>query len=32
MAWLQRFCAFFLNKRHIASELLKHTDPSDPVC
>lgn len=29
--WLRRFYAFFMNKRHIASELLKHTDHSDPI-
>lgn len=31
MAWLQQFFAFFTNKRHIAAELLKHTDAGDPV-
>jgi AcrR family transcriptional regulator len=30
-AWLHRFFAFFTNKHHIASELLKHTDSSNPV-
>jgi AcrR family transcriptional regulator len=30
-AWLLRFFAFVTSKRHIASELLKHTDSSDPV-
>jgi len=30
-AWLQRFFAFGASKRHIASELLKHTDRSDPL-
>ena len=30
-AWLHRFSAFFLSKRHIASELLEHADSSDPV-
>ena len=30
-AWLQRFFAFVTNKRHIASELLEHTDRSDPL-
>jgi AcrR family transcriptional regulator len=30
-AWLHRFFAFVTSKRHIASELLKHTDRSDPV-
>jgi AcrR family transcriptional regulator len=29
--WLQRFFAFFTNKHHIAAELLKHTDSSNPV-
>jgi AcrR family transcriptional regulator len=31
MAWLRRFFGFFTNKRHIAAELLKHTDAGDPV-
>ena len=31
MAWLHRFFAFFTSKHHIASELLKHTDHSNPV-
>jgi AcrR family transcriptional regulator len=30
-AWLRRFFAFSTSKRHVASELLKHTDRSDPV-
>lgn len=30
-AWLHRFFAFFPNKHRIASELLEHTDSSDPV-
>ena len=30
-AWLQRFSAFFSSKRHIASELLKHSDAGNPV-
>jgi AcrR family transcriptional regulator len=30
-AWLQRFFAFFTNKHHIAAELLKHTNSSNPV-
>jgi AcrR family transcriptional regulator len=30
-AWLHRFFAFFTNKHHIASELLEHTDGSNPV-
>ena len=30
-AWLHRFFAFTTSKRHIASELLKHTDRSDPL-
>ena len=29
--WLHRFFAYFTNKRHIASELLQHTDRSNPV-
>ena len=31
VAWLHRFFAFSASKRHIASELLKQTDRSDPV-
>jgi AcrR family transcriptional regulator len=31
MAWLKGFFAFAGSKRHIASELLKHTDSRDPV-
>jgi AcrR family transcriptional regulator len=30
-AWLRRFFAFSTGKRHIASELLKHTDRSNPL-
>lgn len=30
-AWLHRFFAFGTSKRHIASELLEHTDHSNPV-
>ena len=30
-AWLHRFAAFTTSKRHIASELLKQTDRSDPL-
>jgi AcrR family transcriptional regulator len=30
-AWLHRFSAFTASKRHIAAELLKHTDRSDPL-
>jgi AcrR family transcriptional regulator len=30
-AWLHRFFAFSTSKRHIASELLKHTDRSNPL-
>ncbi|HEY2638992.1 MAG TPA: helix-turn-helix domain-containing protein [Streptosporangiaceae bacterium] len=30
-AWLRRFVAFFMSKHHIASELLEHTDRSDPI-
>ena len=31
MAWLHRFFAFATSKRHIASELLKHTDYNNPL-
>jgi AcrR family transcriptional regulator len=30
-AWLHRFYAFVTSKRHIASELLEHTDRTDPL-
>jgi AcrR family transcriptional regulator len=30
-AWLRRFFAFGTSKRHIASELLEHTDRSNPL-
>jgi len=30
-AWLHRFFAFFTNKHHIASELLEHSDRTNPV-
>jgi AcrR family transcriptional regulator len=30
MAWLHRFFAFFTTKRHVGSELLKHSDDSNP--
>lgn len=30
-AWLHRFFAFSTSKRHIASELLEHTDRSNPL-
>jgi AcrR family transcriptional regulator len=30
-AWLHRFFAFSASKRHIASELLEHTDHSNPL-
>jgi AcrR family transcriptional regulator len=30
-AWLHRFFAFSTSKRHIAAELLKHTDRSNPL-
>ncbi len=30
IAWLYQFFTFFNTKRHIASELLKHSDGSDP--
>jgi AcrR family transcriptional regulator len=29
--WLRQLLVFFASKRHISSELLKHTDSSDPV-
>ena len=31
VAWLQRFFAFITSKRHIAAELLKHTDRTNPL-
>jgi len=31
MAWLYRFVAYFTSKRHVARELLEHTDSSNPV-
>lgn len=31
LAWLHPLFTFFAGKRHIASELLKHTDRDDPV-
>ena len=31
VAWLHRFFAFTTSKRHIASELLRQTDRSDPL-
>jgi AcrR family transcriptional regulator len=31
VSWLRQLYAFFASKRHIASELLKHTDSGDPV-
>jgi AcrR family transcriptional regulator len=30
-AWLHRFFAFFTSKHHIASELLAHTDDTNPI-
>lgn len=30
-SWLRRFFGYFTSKRHIASELLEHTDSDDPV-
>jgi AcrR family transcriptional regulator len=30
-AWLRQFYAFVTSKHHIASELLQHTDRSDPI-
>jgi AcrR family transcriptional regulator len=31
LSWLRQLFAFFASKRHIAAELLKHTDSGDPV-
>jgi AcrR family transcriptional regulator len=31
VAWLHRFVAFTTSKRHIAAELLKHTDRGNPL-
>jgi AcrR family transcriptional regulator len=31
LSWLRKLFAFFASKRHIAAELLKHTDSGDPV-
>jgi AcrR family transcriptional regulator len=31
LAWLRRFFAFVTSKRHIAAELLEHTDRSNPL-
>jgi AcrR family transcriptional regulator len=31
LTWLRQLFAFFASKRHIASELLKHTDSGDPL-
>jgi len=31
VAWLQRFFAFSASKRHIAAELLEHTDRTNPL-
>jgi AcrR family transcriptional regulator len=31
VAWLHRFSAFTASKRHIAAELLKHTDRGNPL-
>jgi len=31
LSWLRQLFAFFASKRHIAAELLKHTDDSNPV-
>ena len=30
-AWLRQLFAFFADKRHLAAELLKHTDRGDPL-
>lgn len=31
MAWLHRFFIYFTSKRHVASELLEHSDRDNPV-
>jgi AcrR family transcriptional regulator len=31
IAWLQRFFIYFTSKRHVASELLEHSDGHNPV-
>jgi AcrR family transcriptional regulator len=31
VSWLRQLFAFFASKRHIASELLKHTESGDPL-
>ena len=31
MAWLRRFFTYFTSKRHVAAELLEHSDPENPV-
>ena len=31
MAWLHRFFIYFTSKRHVASELLEHSDKDNPV-
>lgn len=31
MAWLRRFFIYFTSKRHVAAELLEHSDPDNPV-
>jgi AcrR family transcriptional regulator len=31
VAWLREFFAFVTSKRHVAAELLEHTDRNDPV-
>ncbi len=31
MAWLRRFFVYFTSKRHVAAELLAHSDASNPV-
>jgi AcrR family transcriptional regulator len=30
-AWVRRFYTYFTSKRHVAAELLEHTDSSDPI-
>ena len=31
MSWLRRFFIYFTSKRHVAAELLEHSDPDNPV-
>jgi AcrR family transcriptional regulator len=31
ITWLRRFFVYFTSKRHVAAELLEHSDPDNPV-